>query len=182
MITPDAVHGPSTTRSVARPSNREDIVTSPRTPTAPDPAHRLVPTIGAFRPLRLLPRIVPGLLALALLPLLAGCASGTGGGSSSTGVLTMEDLEGWEGRSLGEAIQALRPRWLRSRGNTSIEFGEETVRVILDGAVIGAADQALRQIEVDVVRDARYLDAREATTRYGTGFGGGAIAVRTRGD
>ena len=127
-------------------------------------------------------RIAPLLLSLALLPLLGGCASGGGGGSSSRDVLTPEDLQDWEGRSLESAIQSMRPRWLRSRGNTSIRFGEESVKVILDGAVIGDASEQLPQISVDVVREVRYLDAREATTRYGTGFGGGAIEIRTRGD
>lgn len=124
---------------------------------------------------------LPVVLTLLLLPLTAGCASSAGpeGSSSDPYLITAEELQDWRGRHLGEAIQSLRPRWLRSRGNTSIRLGEEIPRVVLDGAIVGEAEE-LERISVESVEEVRFLDARDATTRYGTGFGGGAIVVVTR--
>jgi hypothetical protein len=49
----------------------------------------------------------------------------------------------------------------------------------VDGIRFGTAEslQRVRVIEVEFVR---YLNARDATTRYGTGHAGGVIAVTTK--
>jgi len=79
-----------------------------------------------------------------------------------------------------DAIQRLRPRWLQSRGVSSMRTSTpEFAQVYLDNAPMGGLG-ALRQISVGDIRQIRYLDSRDATTRYGTGHGGGAILVSTR--
>jgi hypothetical protein len=40
--------------------------------------------------------------------------------------------------------------------------------------------KSLQQITVASIKEVRYMDAREATTRFGTGHGSGAIIVTLR--
>lgn len=72
-----------------------------------------------------------------------------------------------------EAVRRLRPRWLQSRAP-----GQEAV-VFLDGARIGGIDE-LRILEANQVAEIRYRSGPDATTRYGTGYGGGTIEIRSR--
>ena len=51
-------------------------------------------------------------------------------------------------------------------------------KVIINNMQRGELD-LLRSIRAEVVADIRYVNARDATTRYGIGFRGGAIEVTT---
>jgi hypothetical protein len=75
-------------------------------------------------------------------------------------------------------VQTLRPQWLRQRGALSITQ-RESVKVYLDGSLYGGAE-SLRQITTRSISSIRYLDALEATQRYGLDHGQGAIVVSTR--
>ncbi len=117
--------------------------------------------------------------------LLAGCggmATASGGGNSN--LITSELLREAdpEGLSVYQIIQRNRPRWLReARGDTSFGNVESLAfaRVVLDGAPFGGIDE-LRSLLADEVDSIEYLSASDATTRFGTGYSGGAILVRTR--
>ena len=112
-------------------------------------------------------------LALLLVLATAGCAS-TGGGSSTSvagDVLTQEHLEEYSNQTAYQAVQRLKPTWLRRRG------GEP--EVVVDGVHRGGTE-VLNQISVLEVDEIRYRDPGEATMRYGTGFPYGAIVVQTR--
>lgn len=112
-------------------------------------------------------------LALAL----GGCASTGGGSGGSFGVLTREQLVETRQPDLLQAVQALRPQWLRAR-QASIE-GWSYVQVFLNGAHYGTVDQ-LRNISIDAVVDVRYMSASEAAGRFGTVAGNaGTVLVRT---
>jgi len=113
-----------------------------------------------------------------------GCASGSGGsGSSSSGSrnhITREELNDpvVSTMSAFDAIRRLRPRWLRSRASGST--GTQTLPiVVLDGSRYGDTS-ALASIRVSDVEEMRFLSARDATTRYGTGATGGAIVIESR--
>lgn len=116
-------------------------------------------------------------LLLALLLGLGGCATagaGGAGGGGSANVITIEELEAVENLSAYEAVQRLRPRWIQLRG------GSATPPVVfLDGANLGGPE-ALRSIQASSIQRMVYRDGRDATTRYGTGYGGGVIEVTTR--
>jgi hypothetical protein len=75
-------------------------------------------------------------------------------------------------------VQALRPRWLWTRGSTSINQ-EESVKVYLDGSLMGGPEY-LRQIPVRSISSIRFMDGLEATNRWGLDHGLGAILVSTR--
>ncbi len=51
--------------------------------------------------------------------------------------------------------------------------------VYLDGMRTGGVP-VLRNIDANNVREIRYVPARDATTKYGTGHSQGVIEVRTR--
>lgn len=118
------------------------------------------------------------LASIALLMGLAGCAS-AGDGSTSSGRggnpnrITQENLVDHQSLDLLTAIQQIRPRWLtnRGRGNT---------RVIVDGAARMGGTDELRSFRVPDIQEVEFLSASDATTRFGTGYEGGAILVQTR--
>ena len=78
-----------------------------------------------------------------------------------------------------DAVQRLRPQYLRSRGKSSINRPAQFAAVFLDGTPVGGLD-ALRRISAAAVGSIRYLSGSEATQRFGTGYEGGAILVETR--
>ena len=118
--------------------------------------------------------------ALVLATLLAACAS-TGPSSGVRGVgnvLTYDDLVATNQTTIYMAIQSLRPRWLRPRGQTSLT-GSTVVTVFFDGTPRGnAAD--LNSMRLTDVVDVTYFSASDAAFRFGTIAGnGGSIEVRT---
>jgi len=130
-------------------------------------------------------QVIPGrrLVLLALFSSLAAGACASGGGASGAGRgdsdrLTFEELQYEEGQSLLDAIESLRPRWLRSRPTRSFS-GSAVVSVIVDGRRQGGPDY-LRNIRAAAVQEARFMSATDATTRFGTDMAGGAIIVTLR--
>lgn len=111
-----------------------------------------------------------------------GCASastssaGEGGGSGNT--LTNADLVESAETDSYLAVQRLRPRWLRPRGQSSLAGGT-VVMLFVDGSPRGDVSN-LRGISITDVRDITYLSASEAAFQFGTIAGtGGALVVRT---
>ena len=120
------------------------------------------------------------LASSGLLVLLLGCASSGESSSGSTrDTLTRADLLETSEETLYEAIQRLRPRWLRARG-ANLD-GRTLPQVFVDGSPRGDAS-VLRQIRVLDVTDVRFLSAIDAATVYGTlAAAGGVIQVRSGG-
>jgi hypothetical protein len=114
------------------------------------------------------------------LTLVSACASGTGGGSGATTaapprrsspVITAQEIAAASGSSAYDVVRQLRPAWFVTRG------GNEPVAYV-DGVRYGTLDD-LRNVAVDTIREIRWIDSRDATTRYGTGHQGGVIEVIT---
>lgn len=111
--------------------------------------------------------------------LLAGCAAGAGSGDGGDrNVIPEETLAEYSGQNVYEVIQRIRPAWLRARG-MGMDSSTEGVMVYLDGAPLSGVDE-LRTWDVNQVQEIRHLDARDATTRFGTGHSNGAILVTTK--
>lgn len=126
----------------------------------------------------------------ALSVLLAGalvgasaCASSTGGGgaSSNPDLITRADIvENPNFTNALELIRQIRPRWLRAtRGTTFSSGGPQEAVVFLDGIRFGDLG-SLRSINLVNVDHMEFLDGRDATTLYGTGYMGGAIQIVSR--
>ena len=117
-------------------------------------------------------------LLVALLISSTACASsGTSGSGGDRNLLTHAQLVESGEPDLQQAIQRLRPVWLRARGQS---LQGRTVMVFVDGAPRGDISE-LRGMQIINVLEVTYVGASEAGFRYGTlGGAGGVIEVKTR--
>lgn len=117
----------------------------------------------------------------AAVMVLAACASsGTGGGGGAGNMLTSEQLLATNETNPYNAVQRLKPAWLRPRGQTSVSAGTSVVTLFVDGSPRGDVSN-LRSMNVNEIRDIEYLSASDAAFRFGTIAGSnGSVAVRTQ--
>lgn len=120
------------------------------------------------------------LLALTV----AACATGGSGEGQprrNRNLLTLEELVPVEALSAWEAIQRLRPMWMRPGGirNSSNPRGHYPT-VFVDGAPFGVLE-SLRNFRVTNIQEIRYVGPTDATIRYGGEYQGGIILIVTRG-
>lgn len=109
------------------------------------------------------------LLTLATLAA-SGCATigpATGG---SRDALTEVELAEFANMTCFDAVRRLRPMWLQSRAARARPI------VVIDGTPRGQVEilQSFRAIDFSLIE---HLEGPEATTRYGTGYAGGAIVL-----
>jgi hypothetical protein len=124
--------------------------------------------------------------ALFLLAFVVACSSATTSGGprfgSDRNIITYEEIQasrnpGWTAWDL---VSALRPHFLNSRGVNSLRPGVPSAPVVyLDGIRYGELP-ILRTLSVDNISAIQYLNAGDATTRYGTDNPAGAILIVTR--
>lgn len=127
-----------------------------------------------------------GIAFAALLAVAAAC--GTRQVSSdpyprtNRSVLTLEEIQaakgiGWTAHDL---VAQLRPEYLRSRGTSSLrDLRPPTATVYLDGVRYGNVE-TLRTMSGDQIESIQYINAADATTRFGTDHVGGALLIKTR--
>ena len=97
-----------------------------------------------------------------------GCAASSGTSGSTSGstrssnrdVITREELATLPSRNLYEAVQMLRPLWLRIRSARSVNMRTE-IAVVQDGMYLGPAGE-LRWLNKENVQDIRYMNGPEA--------------------
>ncbi len=121
------------------------------------------------------------IIALALV--IASCSSaGTGSATSRfSNVVTTEELADVDYMNGLQALRRLRPNWLRVRGQATFSRQASAgIRLYVDGRRRNDIFE-LESIRTSDIREMRFLSGREATTRYGTDHGDGAILVETRG-
>ena len=123
------------------------------------------------------PRTRLAILALALALGATACVSGGGGGSarpagSSSSRIVEEELVTLHQLSALEAVRRLRPRWLQSRTGAPPQ-------VHVDGNPIGNVEN-LNAVRVADIQDMRFLNAADATTRFGTNYISGVILITTK--
>jgi len=94
-------------------------------------------------------------------------------------LIVRAELDELAGRTAWEAIERLHRRWLRPGRGGSITSGPIFARVVVDGAFPGELDE-LRRISTESIETLEYLSPADAITKYGTGYLGGVIEVRTR--
>lgn len=115
-------------------------------------------------------------LAAATAPA-AAAAPRAARGRVDRNLITREEIEASTQTDALGMVRNLRPAWFRSRGNGGFST-VEVLRVYVDGLRTDLS--ALRQLPPSVVREMRFLDASQATERFGTGHGMGALLVSTR--
>lgn len=124
------------------------------------------------------------LLAMSLLALVpAACATGPGTDSEvrrNRYVISFEEITDLPSLSAYEAVQRLRPSWLQSRGPMSGGGATRSFpHVIMDGILLGDIN-TLRDLRIDNVLEFHFISARDATTRFGTGYMAGVIEIISR--
>lgn len=126
-------------------------------------------------------RILSGVCLTAAV-LTAACASGTSSrleGRRPDLITQGEIVESGASNAL-EAIERLRPLFLRPRGATSIRDGTvaNPPQVFVDGLELGGPE-VLRDIPASSIIEIRYEPNRDGETRLGSGPYGGVIHIRT---
>jgi hypothetical protein len=101
----------------------------------------------------------------------------------STTVITEAELRNSSATNLYQAVQVMRPQWLRTRGPTSLGGTARTggegsqLMIYMDNTRYGSVE-SLRSLSLQGIVELRYLDASEATNRFGTGHTMGAIVIK----
>jgi len=118
----------------------------------------------------------------ALWATLSGACASSGSSAArgdSTRIVAAE-MEGQTFRNAYEMIRTLRPHWLDARGNVSLSRpGSSQPVVYLDGMEFRDPTVLRDVLAIDVL-EVEYINASEATSRYGSDHTGGAILVTTR--
>ena len=105
-------------------------------------------------------------------------------------LITREEIQNraQDSRTALDVVQRLRPHFLRERAGVRISSPlspdstrnaaavRQPVQVYINGA--RGTSSSLRNIQAAAVIDILYLNAADATTRFGTGHDNGAIVVR----
>jgi hypothetical protein len=98
----------------------------------------------------------------------------------NTNLITRQQIVDSQAATAYDVINRVRPTFLRSRGRTTISSGaSEYAQVYLDGQKYGEI-AILHSVPVDHIREIRFLNAADATTRFGTGHTAGVIEIITR--
>ena len=112
------------------------------------------------------------LLAFPMLIVASACASGGQPGQSasprsrsSRDLITAEELADVQVQNGYEAIQRLRPRWLMFRSGA----GADVPVLFIESARQSSLDR-LMSISVEMIGEIRFINARDATTRWGRAF------------
>jgi hypothetical protein len=103
-------------------------------------------------------------------------ASGTRAISRQRDVIAADELATIDVQNALQAVQRLRPNFLRNPGPSTITQPEPGIVVYVDNTKMGGTE-ALEQIPITEVKEIRYLNATDATQRFGTGHTAGAIIV-----
>ena len=124
------------------------------------------------------------IILFAFMVAAAACAAGPGpAGGASRGdpdVITGQELARYPSVSVRQAIERLRPRFLRTRGPTSLSNPSADRIVVYLGDTRMGSLEFLDQIMTSDILEVRYLSAPDATQRYGTGHTAGAIVLKPR--
>jgi hypothetical protein len=125
-------------------------------------------------------------IGAALVPLaLTACASGSGVPpvtpvTLDRSVVTAPELQASRTAHVYEALQRLRPEFLRTRGPSSIMNPTAMgPAVFVDRAFIGGIEVLADMPLIDVQR-IRFLGAWDAATTYGEGYSNGVLEITTR--
>ena len=94
--------------------------------------------------------------------------------------ITADEIAKSNATNAYEAVERLRPAFLRTRGSQSLQNPEPPTPIVyIDGMRYGAL-QTLASVPAIGIVSIEYLNAIEATQRFGFGNEGGAIMIVTK--
>lgn len=120
-------------------------------------------------------------LSLLLLALVSGCApirAPVLDPQPDPFLIRFEELRATPYPSAYEAVEELRPLWIRPRSRRSVG-GPRDITVYLDQVHFGTL-QSLMSVPTETVDAIEWIDAETAKERWGKNHGAAAIDVRTR--
>ena len=120
-------------------------------------------------------------IAAAALLTLGGCSPKSARvAPQDRNLITADEIAKSNATNAYEAVERLRPAFLRTRGSQSLQNQEPpTPMVYVDGMRYGTL-QTLASVPTIGIVTIQYLNAIEATQRYGFGNEGGAIMIVTK--
>jgi hypothetical protein len=122
------------------------------------------------------------MVAAAAVLMAAAChPQGSGRDAPDQQIITEQQVEESRGANALEVIQRVRPNFLHDRGETSLSKSRSAPypTVYVDGQEFGPIS-SLRLIPASQIATIRLYRAWESATIYGSGNGGGVIAITTR--
>ncbi|MDQ6828696.1 MAG: hypothetical protein M3081_07500 [Gemmatimonadota bacterium] len=111
---------------------------------------------------------------------LSACVASRAPSRANAEVITREQIEHADAATALDAIQRLRPSFLRYRGNATTSSPRGVAPVVYFGEDRLGSLTELGSIDIVHVEEIRYISAIDATTRWGTGHTGGVILIVTR--
>ena len=128
-------------------------------------------------------RVAVGVLLVGMSVVLTDCGPGrrtTGSWGGPRDDITRGQIEALADGTAFTIVQVLRAGWLRARTQATLRIPQPAyAHVFVDELYFGPLE-SLRQVSSSEIERIEYLDARNATTRYGTGYLGGIIRIIIR--
>ena len=126
-------------------------------------------------------------LAVLIVAVSLGCASASStkpaGASSNSRVITQKEIDAAGlGETAYDLISRLRPNFLTTRGQTSVNNAQLAgvyPNIYLNGAAYGDIN-TLRNINSNQIAEIHFYPAYEAQTKFGMGNQAGVIEITTR--
>jgi len=113
--------------------------------------------------------------------LLVACASGPSSGrpSRDRNLITADEIAALPVSSAHDLLERLRPTWLRNRGPASMGSGAPSFPIVYIDQLRSGGLDVLQRISTQIIREIRFINGRDATTKYGLDHGAGVILVTT---
>lgn len=123
-----------------------------------------------------------------VLQLVVGVSAAEAQGRRNRNLITQEEIEKSSATDAYQLIKTLRPGWFTRRGVSSGQVRTDAVGGLDDGTVMVAYLDGVRMsdvndlssLTVERIKEVRYLNASDATTKYGTGHTSGAIEITSK--
>ena len=123
---------------------------------------------------------ISAIVAGALLTLAACSPQSARVAPQERNFITADEITKSNATNAFEAVERLRPAFLRTRGSQSLQNQEPpTPMIYVDGMRYGTL-QTLSSVPTIGIVSIQYLSAIEATQRFGMGNEGGAIMIVTK--
>ena len=111
---------------------------------------------------------------------LGGCASTQRAPETDRSVITLQQIQAANVDTAHDLVSKFRADFLRSRGPTSILLKQTNeARVYLDNVDYGTIS-SLRNIQAASIAGMRFIEGRDAMTKYGSDHSAGVIEIYTR--
>ena len=118
---------------------------------------------------------------IMLVAVLVACASSGKGTATASNVISRTELDAAGSASVYDAVVRLHPNFLRNRGPTSVvnSSARSVAAVFVNEAEYGEIE-SLHRLQASRVEEVRYYSGPEATTKWGSAYGAGVIALKMR--